>query len=782
MTDIRVTGGSKQLRPKLDDVAKQTRANVFESAGLKSDLDPTQLGGNAKKVADELLAKYKSTGGTATHDDIKADAQKLKAALREDWVAGLALGDPPSGTDAKIPANPEKQFVERDGKIELAGPMASPNHGMARLLAAIGVSTKGVPPAVRDRLLDIATDPKINLSNAGDFKKAALALGDVAGATAVVPKGLERPFSDSAPIALGQSSTRVGEAKAPTTTGVGTTANALNALIANRVAGKQAPADAEKLKLVDDLAKSMGVENLTTDQKAQLSKALDKMLTDPANKDAPDPARIMSNAFVHLSRSTGSPEHMKAAAALSHQLEAALKANPDAVATGMLVDNGMAAAVVTTALQSRIQQMATGQKQDFQVPNDFLAGIVGMLERQGVQATGDYRQTLREARQPGSAGVKNTLKSAQTNGAAGAKGAKDAAGAKDAKGAKEAAAAKGAGEAERPFDADRVAKDMVEGVLGKGHLKSAEVEKELAAVLKGVGSNDALATTGALLEAFEQKFGFKHPLAVYVEQLKGGQVSEDLKAQIGQFGRDRVGQDFIAASADPQHAMMIQQGAAQQAAMYAQAFSGMGIQLPGGVYGNVGLPGDAGNMTTAARKQTRAAVGMMILNDPSLSVEDKVMMFVLWMTIFADEDLLDKAKELAEFERKDELRQANLRQANIKMQEVGKVRGDAERALKLETERTAQVKNNPAATPEQKDAADKKLGETRKAFETARGYEVQAQQAVHMLEAPQEGGPLKSRETLSMEMRQMENRRNQLMDFCRAFLEGRNRNMEKIWR
>jgi hypothetical protein len=385
-----------------------------------------------------------------------------------------------------------------------------------------------------------------------------------------------------------------------------------------------------------------------------------------------------------------------------------------------------------------------------------MGALSAMLQSRGVDVGSvDPDTVLREARggakQTGS--TKQTAETKQTQGA-------QVAGKVEGKDGK--------------FDPKAQAKAFIHDELGVDP-KDKNVGKALAGVeelLARAGSGDPAKVIQAAFDLFKEKTGVDHPpYAGHLAQMQlGPEQLEVVKKQMMVKAAE--------AAVDPKSleaakAAILQAQAQQAAGM--QGMQGMG-GMDGGVgpgipgFTGMGMPSDMNNPMRGMQVSERAMIGASILRDPALTIEDKLFLFMMYMGMFASQDELKKAEELAELDRSEEARQGTIRKMQTSLQNETQTRGAAKRAAEEARSKFETVSNQPGVSAADKESAKREMEATGNAFKMSQEREKALQSDLNTLKGPQQLP--KSREQLTMELRRMEDLKRLFQDMVQALLQS----------
>lgn len=203
--------------------------------------------------------------------------------------------------------------------------------------------------------------------------------------------------------------------------------------------------------------------------------------------------------------------------------------------------------------------------------------------------------------------------------------------------------------------------------------------------------------------------------------------------------------------------------------------------LPGFNMG--GRPEDEYSNKNLTIQQERAIKCGEILADPSLTIEDKIFLFMMWFVAFSDkererklEDLVQMDREAARIQKtKDEkLAELNSLREAKRMDEAKLVQ--AESAV-----RRAERDSGGAIAPEKMQKLTGAVEDAKKNI-SRRDEAIRNCEHEHAELKRQGDQAPKSREVLFMEIERLNQLRDKIMNMARSILENSNRNIEKIFR
>lgn len=202
------------------------------------------------------------------------------------------------------------------------------------------------------------------------------------------------------------------------------------------------------------------------------------------------------------------------------------------------------------------------------------------------------------------------------------------------------------------------------------------------------------------------------------------------------------------------------------------------IGLPGIFSG--GGPND--DPTELTLQQQRALKCNAILNDSSLSIEDKIFLFMMWFVAFTDRE---REKQLEDIVGMDS-RQAARAEAIEKLQQKEKSQkqevnraGEEMRIAKREMAE-AKALPNGENSPEYKEAAARAT-EAEGKFKVASERLDEVNTDIKKLERDHDSAP-QSREVKFTELQRLSQLRDNILNMARSIMETSNRNIEKVFR
>ncbi|MBI4821577.1 MAG: hypothetical protein HY791_35275 [Deltaproteobacteria bacterium] len=797
----RVQGSGGQVgRESNLEIAQAAQARILAQIGL----NPEQLGPSTKKESTAVLAELMKQAGTGGIDEgtLQAMGMRLQRAHVGDLASSFKSGRAPIGEAAQLPARGTPFLKQsKDGSVELVGVVARPGHGVSKLLAKLGIDPKKVDPEIADVLDLFLKKPGFALSSQKDFDGLGRALAQVqaergqlgAGVIAEAAKAEQAAKVTTGPVPQGsiEGGTRNQGlmARAPTTTGTGTKNNAV-ALLARNMATNKAQ-DSQRQQGVSDLAGVLageGFEKLSTAEKKTLTETLDKVLTDRGSTDGTSrPVAVMANAFKELAAKD--PGAYGLAAEMAEAMQKAMG--------NRTTSPGLDKAFTEVASSGLTTLVASKLGRDEQLDPKVTQKMAGLLREIGGEQGKKFVQDLR-------AQVKSVA--AEKTGAE--------------------AKIEGAKEAVSPEVAKAVDAAMSRLKLEGNREEYGRIRAELTEVFKK-GTKDEEVALNAF-KHLDAKLGVDSGMTAQVEELVKFGLAPDQATALRDRAISAVAQ--YAANTELAKAQVAQARSAQVAAMAGGAGGGNGVP-PGGPgigYGSPEIPsGNGGGIPTMWNAQPevagmgtagvlgpshprdadparqsmyaqRTAVIGSILNDPSLSIEDKIFLFMMWFAAFADKEREAKMKEIVDLDKIDQKRRNDMDRANRERtamyaskrdlttaadgieKELTKLKGQLSATIDP-TADTAEAKASRAGASGKVEELEKQLGEAKDKVNEAQTKINRLSEEYDTLKNATNQAP-KSREILLFELDRITQLRGSIMDMARHFLEDSTRRIKEIMR
>ena len=203
----------------------------------------------------------------------------------------------------------------------------------------------------------------------------------------------------------------------------------------------------------------------------------------------------------------------------------------------------------------------------------------------------------------------------------------------------------------------------------------------------------------------------------------------------------------------------------------------MGI-LPGF---NTGLrPEDDYNSKNLTTQQQRAIKCGEVLADPSLCIEDKIFLFMMWFTAFTDQERESKLEELVQMDRETARNQKFTDELKSELKSLGTAReGDENKLVQAQAKVTRL--EQLGGSPQDLDAAKAEVSECQTHLAERDAKIRGVEHELSDMNVKNDKAP-KSREVLFMEIERLNQLRDKIMNMARSIMENSNRAIEKIFR
>jgi hypothetical protein len=820
--------GGGQSDAQIRAAAEQDLAKIFAHLqlppGTKIENFPDGVRPAAQQILEDLVA-MRSGKGRLTQKRIDEAAQKLLDAIKQDRVAQYQAPELPAGSDAHrrthLPKDRGSIFSSNaDGTIAVKGGLSA-DHALPTLLRSLGYDPSALPKDVAEQIYRQIDRPSFQLTSKTDYEALAkaLAAGSInLGATSgpkQVKKAAQTTTSQPPPLA---SLPKVDHQKVATSTGP-TRGNWLNTLTANKTSNGKDGVDPQAVKTaVDQFFAEVGIQNPSAEERKAAEELLTNVMKGATVNGEIKHGRLLTNSWEALSQAAGSRDY-HLAALMAKRSEARID---DAVKQGNMPPeelarlNGqmleMMPAVLLSALVAK-----TGRQVEY-TPDlyEAMAGVfnataakVDMAGEPGLDQVGAvrrdpaylFRSTERRmnaltnfaAKQPQLKELHPKLeeitKQLDAHNYPVAKDklldvAKDL----DTRLAKLEEERKKTGKppGEEEVLLNKVFRSVEHSLAGMqglamqdplcGHVPAKDVrdaaKKAMAELMPGLDPKSAEGKR--VMSALEQVFSKGHETDADVVK----NATEYLSAQTGMDLGPRM-QLLVAPYASAPNASAIARSMAlQDVASYAMDPQGWKGQMQEHLQSSPMLS-QRWDPTSAATGTQRSAVGFMILNDPSLSFEDKLFLFMMYMASFAEQDEMKKMEEIAELDRKEEQKQRRGAAASAALQKSTQDMSAAKSALesaRKDVDRVGRTENPDQNAVKE---AQGRLNAATEAFDRARKIEEAARNDHTRVKT--EEGPTKSRDVLNMELRRLEQWRGMIMEMVKQIIEERNRRIRQIW-
>jgi hypothetical protein len=315
-----------------------------------------------------------------------------------------------------------------------------------------------------------------------------------------------------------------------------------------------------------------------------------------------------------------------------------------------------------------------------------------------------------------------------------------------------------------------------------------DVESAFSQVMNGAKDDADIALRG--IKWVERKVGDK--TGAHSKQMEsalkdlpeGSPIPESLK----QFSLQQVG---LCAGAGPESYMQhINQGMIPPAGAGGAVppFGGANIGGMTTPYGGGpampmggGVPGAAyGSNQQQVSTNMRCLQASMILNDPSLSMEDKIMYFLMILAAGQDADRIRKMREITDLDAKDAAKQ-QMKEARVNQRAAEKLGQTEETSDSKPTAESVSgtSTDKPATASSAKDvnsSGPQKVAPTKEEAVKAQLEAENELEGTHSNEGP------KSKEILMMELKRITELRSMLLQMVNEILRKSNENVRNIWR
>lgn len=791
-----ISGPQKKPAGGAAKLAQGARDEVLKRAGLSL----KELGPGARTVADALLRAFAAKGGLPPEADLSNAVARLSKAAEQDRLDVLRAqvpGFPSDGASSLRLRFQNGDFVkEQRGKFILHSSLCGADHGVAKLLKSLGFDPKDLPSAAATILNDkLKANSSAHLQGktwkalVADLPQHSPKLKEASQVTASGPVNkTEAPAAPTPKALIDETPTRNKglEAKAPESTGTGNKNNAI-ALLAQNLSrfNKAKPNSPELAKLTKEIADAYAAQleastgkKLSTAEYTQVKTALAKVLK---------PSDLSPDGNVRISDVTANVYRELAA------VESAQNGGNVSPATAMASDVADSINKVISAEDPKLVDQLLARD-----PNKKkLVDGLDQLAAEGITLL--LGAELGRPMEPISDELKGKL-----SGIVKALGG----------------------------DAGTKVGEVVDATTRKGTASSRALEKGMRGLESGAArpiSPELRARAEKTLEELAKLGGPESPLhGIDPKSKEGKRVIGALAQVLGEAKTDAEvitkAADYFKQQTDIAHPLLEHQKAFAQSgattdpeqlalakavalthtALYAanpeQYLGGMQAQLnqsaarapapfdhtrvDTGQFRGIpsltgqGTPNDANGRKAQLYAQRSMAISA-VLNDPSLSIEDKIFLFMMWFAAFADEERKIKMEEIANLDRIDAEKHEILRRnreslTNVKDRSGELVAGHEKAKQALEEAKTG-------GDPEAIKAAERAVQESAKRVAQNDNKRAELEQTINRLQTETEEAP-KSREILLFELDRITQLRGNVMDMAKKFLEDSHRRIQQIMR
>ena len=648
--------GKGSVDPALAN-ALAARRDVFSE--LK--LDPDTLGPNARTASEGILEDFK---GRTTFPEgvLKNAAALIQDAHAQDVAAVYDPGTPPDASKVSTWAK-TTQIKEDGGRLKLIGAAAGEGHPVGKLLSDLGIDPNNLSPNVADNLA-FAISKQVDLSRPKNWNFFARELlrgkmldgGRVTTAKAAEVKKTDGPIPKT-PLddSTGVTSNPGLEKVAPTQVNTGSKAGAMHALMGNLASNKaqDKDVDAAAEELADLVRAQAQFDDLSMAERRTINTTLRSVLKDRGSVDGNIRSTAVAlNAYEQLAaieEAEGIPGQADSHAFLANFLHQLVKSHDGPVPEPVQnLCNNIATMAVTDLAAAKL-----GKPIDR--PNEEIFGAmnsaIGKLNGSGDDTTPTFDHTNidrgaleEEIKAKFGDGAGETSKADKTE----TKGKTDDVAGTDetAKGDKADKTEKTEGPKAKEISAEakQLAKEAMESLgIEPNNPDAANIKAAYEQIFNGGSDPKDVALNTA--RYFDGVLGTKH--AQQAEQLLANNPEPTMLEEWCNKSLAQV----AACAADPEG---FKARAAQAANAAGNANAGQMLGVPAG-FGTGGIMGPGSPMDADGAKNPiylqRTMVISSILNDPSLSIEDKIFYFMMWFAAFADKEREQKMREIADLDR-----------------------------------------------------------------------------------------------------------------------------------
>lgn len=788
-----IRGPQKKPAGEAARLAKGAQDEVLKAAGLSVD----RLGPSAKAVAKALLEEFTAKGGRPSDAELAAAETRLREAAQQDGAVTLRTRLPrmPAGKAAQIPKPlSDGGFVKKQGdKLILHPSLATPDHGVAKLLKALGIDPQNLPPNVAHVLDDVLRSNTSDQLQEKSWKALVQVLPQhspklqEAAAKPTVSK-TEAPVAPTPKATIGEAPTRNKglHANAPESTGTGHKNNAIALLAQNLSRFNKAKLDTPELaKLTTEIADAYAAQleastgkKLSAGEYAQVKQALAKVLK-PSDQSPDGNVRItdvVSNVYRELAAVEAAQKGGEAspstalAATLAEAINKAVSSEDPKSMDAFLARepnkrklvNGLddlAAAGISSLISAELGQPVTP-------PSDAVLGkLSGIVSERG----GAAGKKL-------SAVVDSTVRKGTASARALEKGMRSL----------ESGAAAPISP-ELRARAEAALKELAnlggpESPLHGIDPKSKEGKRVVAALAQVLGeAKTDVEVIAKAADYFKQQTDIAHPMLEHGKAMaQSGAVTDP--EQLAFAKAVALTQTALFAANPEQYLAGMQAQLNQSSAQPPAPFDHTRIDV--GQFRGIpaltgqGMPNDANGRKAQLYAQRSMAINA-VLNDPSLSIEDKIFLFMMWFAAFADEERKIKMEEIANLDRIDAEKHEVLRRSRESLKNVKDRSGELVAGHEMAKKNLEEAK--AGGDPKAIEAAQRAVDTSAKQVAQNESKRAELEDKINRLQTETEEAP-KSREILLFELDRITQLRGNIMDMAKKFLEDSHRRIQQIMR
>lgn len=199
--------------------------------------------------------------------------------------------------------------------------------------------------------------------------------------------------------------------------------------------------------------------------------------------------------------------------------------------------------------------------------------------------------------------------------------------------------------------------------------------------------------------------------------------------------------------------------------------------LPGVFSG--GGPNDTGEDKTI--QQNRAMKCAAILADPSLSIEDKIFLFMMWFVAFTDREREKQLEDIVGMDRRQAARGEAIEKHNQKAKSQKEENGRAYRDYQTAVKEAEGAKGKFGEGSDQYKAATAKANDLKGRYNTGEERLKGINDQIAEWRRDSDSAP-QSREVKFTELQRLSQLRDNILNMARSIMETSNRNIEKVFR
>lgn len=791
-----ISGPQKKPAGAAAKLAQGARDEVLKAAGLSLE----QLGPGAKALAKGLLEEFAAKGGRPSDDELADAAARLREAAKADGAVVLRARTPrmPAGKAAQIPKPlGDGGFVkEQGGKLLLHPTLAAPEHGVAKLLKSLGIDPQNLPPNVADVLNEAL---RANTSDQLQDKtwkalvqvlpKHSPKLQEVtAAAQPTAVNKAESPVAPTpkAPIEEAPTRNKGLEAKAPESTGTGNKNNAIALLARNLSAfNKAKPNSPELAKLTTEMADAFAAQHeastgkkLSAGEYAQVKQALAKVLK--PGPLSPDGNVRITDVTANVFRELASLESARNGGVVSPST--ALSSEMADVINKALSGEDPKQIDLLLARDPNKKKLADGLDQlAAEGINALVSAELGRPSEPISDAVlGKLSGMVRQLGGPAGEKLSGAVDSTVRQGTAAARALQ-----KGMRGLESGATANISPELRAR--AETALKELAnlggsESPLHGIDPKSKEGKRVIGALAQVLGQSKTDADVIAkAADYFKQQTDIAHPMLEHSKALaQSGAITDPEQLAFGKAVA--LTQTALFAANPEQYLAGMQAQLNQSATQGPTPFDHRRIDV--GQFRGIpaltgqGMPNDANGRKAQLYAQRSMAINS-VLNDPSLSIEDKIFLFMMWFAAFADEERKIKMEEIANLDRIDAEKHEVLRRNRESLSNVKERSGELVAGHEMAKKNLEEAK--AGGDPKAIDAAQRAVDLSAKQVAQNDAKRAEIEQNINRLQTETEEAP-KSREILLFELDRITQLRGNIMDMAKKFLEDSHRRIQQIMR